>query len=266
MRPSDTPAPNAPERAIATLLLVDDEPENLRVGLGMLRGQGFEVLVALDGNDGLRIAAAARPDLILLDIRMPGLDGIAVCQRLQRDAATRRIPVIFLTALADIDDKTRGFGAGGVDYITKPFEAKELLLRVTTHLRLAGARRAQPPPAGPSGDGPTPSRDIRLLLRARETLRTELSQSHTLESLARRLATNRTTLGRVFKVHLGCSVMDYLREQRLRQARILVLTTDRPMGLIAEATGYRNARDLARAFRARFGVAPSALRRDAGAG
>jgi CheY-like chemotaxis protein len=113
MRPTDTPAPNAAEQAIATLLLVDDEPENLRVGIGMLRGQGFEVLVALDGTDGLRIAAATHPYLILLDIRMPGLDGIAVCERMQGDAATRHIPVLFLTALGDIDDKARSFGAGG---------------------------------------------------------------------------------------------------------------------------------------------------------
>lgn len=69
--------------------------------------------MALDGTDGLRIAAATHPDLILLDIRMPGLDGIAVCERLQCDAATRHIPVIFLTALADIDDKGRSFGAAG---------------------------------------------------------------------------------------------------------------------------------------------------------
>ena len=256
-------APHA--RGLASLLLVDDEPANLRVGVDMLRGHGFEVLVALNGADGLRIATAEQPGLILLDIRMPGLDGIRVCERLQADPTTRHIPVIFVTALHDIDDKARGFGAGGVDYITKPFVAQELLLRVTTHLRLAGRRRADPL-AAPSADEPPASRDIRLLLRARELLRSELARPHGIDSLARELATNRTTLSRVFRVHLGCSVMDYLREQRLRRAQRLLKTTDLKIGPIADAVGYRNARDLTRAFRARFGITPSALRQDPEAG
>ena len=252
----------APAADIATLLLVDDEPENLRVALSMLREHGLEVLVALNGADGLRIAADARPDLVLLDVRMPGLDGIAVCRRLKADAETRDIPVIFLTALTDIDDKARGFGAGGVDYIGKPFDARELLLRVVTHLRLARGQAALPT-ATATGADTAPGRDIRLLLRARDRLRAELHRPHGLDELARVIGTNRTTLNRLFQTHLGTSVMGYLREQRLQRARALLTNSTWSLEQISTAVGYQNPGALSRALRARFGTTPTELRKRA---
>ncbi len=120
-----------------TVLVIDDEPDNLRLALEMLRGQGLEMVSARDGAAGVHIATRLRPDLILLDIRMPGLDGFEVCGLLKANPVTREIPVIFLTALDQIEDKARGFALGGVDYVTKPFDARELLLRVASHLRLA---------------------------------------------------------------------------------------------------------------------------------
>ncbi len=120
----------------ATLLLVDDIPTNLKILLTQLHNQGFRVLVAHDGEDGLRKAHANQPDLILLDIMMPRMDGFEVCRRLKDNKETKHIPVIFMTALTDTADKIKGFNAGGVDYVTKPVQTDEVLARINTHLTL----------------------------------------------------------------------------------------------------------------------------------
>jgi PAS domain S-box-containing protein len=118
------------------ILLVDDNPANLSVVMDYLAGQGFQIMVARDGEAGLRLAQQDRPDLILLDVRLPGIDGFEVCRRLKADERTQEIPVIFMTVAAKMEDKVRGFEVGGVDYITKPFQQEEVLARVTAHLRL----------------------------------------------------------------------------------------------------------------------------------
>ncbi len=119
------------------VLIVDDTPENLQLLGHMLESQGYEVLVATNGPDALENAGAIpSPDLILLDIMMPDMDGYEVCRRLKADPGTKRIPVIFISALGMPDQKIQGFIEGGVDYITKPFQAEEVLARVHTHLQL----------------------------------------------------------------------------------------------------------------------------------
>jgi DNA-binding response OmpR family regulator len=257
-------APAANVISAGTILLVDDEPESLRVGVAMLRARGFDVLVAMNGVDGLRIARHAAPDLVLLDVRMPGLDGISVCKRLRADPVTTAIPVLFLSALGDADDRVRGFEAGAVDYVTKPFDARELLLRVLTHLRLARGSPAPAataePPAHPAPEAAPLSRDMRLLLCARDRLLADLARPITLEQLAWACGSNRTTLQALFRRHLGMTVGAYLREQRLHRARALLADPGVSVAGAARAVGYRNARDLARAYRARFGAAPSASR------
>lgn len=124
-----------------TLLIIDDTINNLRVAVDLLHAYGFRVLTASSGEDGIQRAALAQPDLILLDIRMPGLDGFESCRRLKAHPQTASIPVLFMTALSDTDNKIRGFELGAVDYVTKPFDAGELLARVRTHLELADLRR-----------------------------------------------------------------------------------------------------------------------------
>ena len=120
----------------ARILAVDDNPTNLRVLLEVLEADGNTVLVATDGERALSIAAQASPDLILLDVTMPGMDGYEVCRRLKRQEATRQIPVVFLTARDQPEDIVAGFAAGGVDYVTKPFREDEVLARVATHVQL----------------------------------------------------------------------------------------------------------------------------------
>ena len=123
------------------ILVVDDTPENIHVLNGILRAD-YRVLVARDGEQALKIAdSASAPDLILLDIVMPEMDGYEVCRQLKRRAKTCDIPVIFISALDDVRDKVSGFEAGGVDYIPKPFQAEEVLARVNTHLTLRSLQK-----------------------------------------------------------------------------------------------------------------------------
>ena len=117
------------------LLLVDDEPTNLQVLRHILQAD-YRLLFATDGERALQVAREQRPDLILLDVMMPHLDGYAVCRVLKADAATAAIPVIFITALTDSQDETAGFDVGAVDYITKPVSPPVVRARVRTHLSL----------------------------------------------------------------------------------------------------------------------------------
>ena len=121
----------------ANILIVDDTPDNLRLLSGLLMKQGYKVRPAPSGAHALATSTKEIPDLILLDILMPEMDGFEVCRILKADRRTRDIPVIFLSALSEVEDKVRGFESGGVDFITKPFHAKEVLVRVETHLKIA---------------------------------------------------------------------------------------------------------------------------------
>lgn len=125
---------------MATILIVDDTPVNLGVMVGHLEAQGYRVLVAQDGEEGLQRAELMQPDVILLDVMMPGPSGFEVCRRLKSRSSTREIPVIFMTSLTDTRDKVAGFAAGAVDYVTKPLQAEEVMARIDTHLKLRAAQ------------------------------------------------------------------------------------------------------------------------------
>jgi signal transduction histidine kinase len=119
-----------------TILIVDDNPTNLGVLFDYLRGAGFKVLIAEDGNGAIQRATYAQPDIILLDVLMPGIDGFETCRLLKKNEETSDIPVIFMTALSETVDKVRGFELGAVDYITKPLQHEEVLARIRTHLTI----------------------------------------------------------------------------------------------------------------------------------
>ncbi|HNT76073.1 MAG TPA: response regulator [Anaerolineae bacterium] len=123
------------ELAGRTILIADDNPANLGVVADYLE-YAFNIFTAMDGADALEIADTVMPDLILLDVQMPEIDGFEVCRRLKADERLQEIPVIFMTALSSIEDKIQGFTAGAVDYVTKPIQQQELLMRICTHLTL----------------------------------------------------------------------------------------------------------------------------------
>ncbi|HXU92365.1 MAG TPA: PAS domain S-box protein [Gallionella sp.] len=125
----------------ATLLIIDDTPSNLSVVVSLFEDRGYRVSIAQDGEEGMQRAQLLQPDLILLDVMMPGIDGFEACRRLKRQPGTSDIPVIFMTALASAEHKVKGFQAGAVDYVAKPLQIDEVMARVDTHLKLHAAQK-----------------------------------------------------------------------------------------------------------------------------
>jgi len=120
----------------AIILIVDDNPINLNVFVDYLKKSGFKTLVATTGERAIRQIEYIHPDLILLDVMMPGMDGFETCSHIKKNETTKDIPIIFMTALSDVINKLKGFEMGGVDYITKPFQSEETLARINTHLTI----------------------------------------------------------------------------------------------------------------------------------
>jgi signal transduction histidine kinase len=148
------------ENHIERILLVDDMPSTIAVIKTILEEQDYEVFVATSGEKALKRAALIQPDLILLDILMPGMDGYTTCQYLKADRHTAKIPVIFMSALTEVFDKVKGFTLGAVDYVVKPVETEELLVRVQTHITMHHLQNAL--------EGANTRLEERVLARTRE--------------------------------------------------------------------------------------------------
>jgi len=166
----------------SNILVVDDLAANVNLLTVLLEAEGYRVYQASEGYQALELATSKQPDLILLDIRMPGMDGYEVCRQLKVQKTTGSIPVIFVSALDDATDKVQGFAAGGVDYVTKPFQAKEVLARVDTHLTL---RKLQ-------SELETQNQQLQQEILERE--RAELALSKTNEELEERVRTRTSEL------------------------------------------------------------------------
>ena len=135
------------------ILIVDDVPANVDVLVQLLKDANYEIFVSTSGSEALEVAAKSRPDLMLLDVMMPGMDGYEVCQKLKTNPDLKDIPVLFLSARDDVPSVSKGFASGGADYITKPFNKDELASRIRTQL------------------------ERRMLSRQLETLRAELEKT-----------------------------------------------------------------------------------------
>ena len=129
-----------PSGFTADILIVDDTPANLQLLVNLLSVQRYRIRPVTSGEAALKAVALQAPDLVLLDINMPGMNGYEVCKRLKRDPDTAHIPIIFISALTEVAEKVNAFSAGGVDYVTKPFQVEEILARVGTHLALRRSR------------------------------------------------------------------------------------------------------------------------------
>jgi diguanylate cyclase (GGDEF)-like protein len=145
-RPLTTPIANTTTTVSApskgTILIVDDTSVNLQLLNLLLSRHGYRILTAVDGNIALAAIQQELPDLILLDIMMPGMDGYEVCEQLKRQDSTKDIPIVFISALSDVFDKVKAFSLGAVDYIIKPFQTEEILARVSTHLTIRNLQKS----------------------------------------------------------------------------------------------------------------------------
>ncbi len=250
-----------PHSPAPTILLIDDSVAELRVLLDMLAARKWRAVVSFDGLDGYHKATLKQPDLILLDVRMPRLDGFAALRRLKADARTRAIPVIFLTAAEDKADRLTGLSLGAVDYIIKPFVSEEeVLARIGIHLELS---RRPVTPAGVSANG---AESLSSLVTAATTLLLEqMSDPPSIEALVRQLGTNENRLNEAFHEAFQLPVFGWLREQRLKSARQLLAQTDTPIADIAAHCGYASPANFATAFKDRFECSPRDFRRQAAA-
>lgn len=243
------------------LLVVDDRPEEVRLLVDMLRSARYRISVAMDGRQAYSRAAALVPDLILLDVHMPGADGFVACRLLQADPATAHIPIIFLTAAGALDDRLEGLHNGGVDYILKPYAPEEVLARLRIHL--SRSRR----PGSPMASQEAPSAALRtpeqvLAQAAAVFLRNHLSAAHTLESIARAVGTHEKRLSRAFRMHHGASVFEFIRQERLLLAQRLLTQTSLRIVDIAQETGFSNPANFATAFRDQYGATPTVFREE----
>nr|WP_304506276.1 response regulator [Duganella sp. 1224] len=239
-------------------MIVDDEREELRFLTDLLRRQLYHVRTASDGMAGYQAALAAPPDLILLDVRMPGMDGFAACRLLKANPVTRPIPVIFLSALDEPDERVAGLAMGGVDFVAKPYHPAEVFARVRIHLELAGLRRDGPAPAPPPATPHDP--DEVVALAAMRLIDDNLAAPLTLAGIARALGTHEKRLSQAFRRHAGSTVFTYLGEARIRRGRQLLGDTGLSVQQVAEQTGFSSAANFATAFREHAGVTPTAYR------
>jgi DNA-binding response OmpR family regulator len=246
-----------------SLLIIDDQPDSVALLVAYLADRTVEILVALDGADGLAKALAGRPDLILLDVIMPGMNGLEVCERLKADGRTASIPVVFLSASTAIEDKLKGFSLGAVDYITKPFSEEEAVARVFLHLHSKQRLDRLETMVAQSalervGDEAFP--DDQLFNQALVVLEQRIGEPPGLVELARELGTNERKLTDIFRQRVGMTVFDYFSELRLETARHLLEGSGMRIQTIASHIGYRNAGDFTRAYRRRYGLSPREYR------
>lgn len=254
----------------AHLLVVDDNIDELKLLVEMLRGTGYRITLAFGAMEGYRRATALRPDLIVLDVRMSGADGFAICRLLKEDAATANVPVIFVTAATSLEERLKGLRSGGVDYIVKPFDPNEVLARIEIHLALAEGR-GSPPPGDRIGEGaedPTEEASRRagrnmehsLVHAAERLILSDLSKTASLRELAVAVGTHEKRLTKVFKERTGRTVFEFAREARLHQAQKFLSASALRIDEIAAAVGFSSAANFITAFRQRFGCTPRTYR------
>lgn len=242
----------------AHLLLIDDQPDQLRLLIDVVRNAGCRISVGFDGSQAYQRALAISPDLILMDVRMPRIDGFAACRLLAADPRTAAIPVIFLTVAGDLHDRINGLEIGGVDYVVKPFEPDEVLARIRVHLARTHGNRHVADETSVS-DFTGNSIIVRAAIRH---LSQNLNNPPTVEQLAHLVGTNEKRLSRAFREDLGQTVFEYLRDERLRIAQRLLTRTPLSIASIAEEIGFSSAANFATAFRERFQMTPSTYREE----
>ncbi len=241
-----------------SILLIDDSSIDLRLLIEMMSGRQMRTHVAFDGQDGYHKANLLRPNLILLDLVMPGTDGFATCRMLKNDANTRDIPVIFLSSSNEVEKRIEGLSLGAVDYIGKPFSEQEVIARVGIHLDLAS--RGQIPEVDSDPLDGLSKRDAALIRAATSHLRKNLADPPSTEALARMIGTNEKRLNQAFQNGFAMPVFSWIREERLREARELLSSTETPIADIAEHLGFSSSSNFSKAFRERHGCSPRELR------
>ncbi len=259
MNPENSAAPPATKGKVPHLLIVDDRIIELRLLLELIQHTGYRISVAFDGQQAYQRAQAVLPDLILMDVQMPELNGINACRLIKNNPATRHIPIIFLSAANELTKRLEGLGSGGVDYIGKPYFPEEVLARIGVHLRHLTSAEAAPAPPENILAGAT-QHDQTLVNATCDYLRERLATPLSTEQLSKLFNTNEKRLTRAFREVLGVTVSEFVRNERLVSAERMLRTTALTITQISEELGYSSSANFATAFRAHFGQTPSEFR------
>ncbi|MEN8447360.1 MAG: helix-turn-helix domain-containing protein [Cyanobacteria bacterium J06555_13] len=250
-----------------TVLVVDDNPNNLSVAFDSLAETGATVIIARSGQSGLKRAKYVQPDLILLDVLMPEMDGFEVCRQLKMNRATQSIPVIFMSALTDTVNKVKGLRSGGVDYVTKPFQIEELLARMTNHLNTGKfiqkiqARNqslerlvmdcAVPETVACQDDFPQSK-----LQQAIGYIQAHLEENITLDAIATELDMSQFHFCRWFKQSTGTSPYQFVIQQRVERAKALLRRRELSPAEVALECGFNSQSHLIHHFKKQIGMTP----------
>ncbi|SFW60289.1 MULTISPECIES: DNA-binding response regulator [Pseudomonas] len=252
-----TAAGVAASEPLPHILLIDDVPEDIRATLILLKTQPWRISLASDAYQGYQRALALRPDLIVLDVHMPQMDGFSLCRLLREAPATRHTPILFLSSANTSLERLEGLTVGAVDYIPKSCAPEEVLARIRIHLQLTW--RAPPAIAANPAD-PEPQGDEIVLRAAMRLIENQLDDIPSLGMLAQKVGTHEKRLSAIFREHLGMTVFAYIRDARLRRGQELLSESAMSVQDVAEVVGFRNACNFTTAFRQRIGMTPSQFR------
>jgi len=242
------------------ILIVDDSAFEQRMLTELLSDEPYRFSVAHNGYQGYQLALATRPDLILLDVRMPEMDGYTACRLLKANPETEAIPVIFLSGADAVNERVMGLQLGGVDYISKPFTPAELAARIHVHLGLMRRTDLTAPAPVPEGDKAPQHPDLVFVNAVRQLILDNLGSLPKLSEIARSVGTYREKLTLMFREQTGMTVFAFIREARIARAMELLQQTEIDVQDIALLIGFHNAGNFATAFRERMGVTPTAYR------
>ncbi|MGS2742369.1 response regulator transcription factor [Halomonas sp. LS-001] len=249
------------------ILVVDDaEPDRMLIS-SYLQQRGCRLYHAIDGLDGIHKAKLLIPDLILMDLDMPKCNGYSACRNLAEKLETAAIPVIFLSAYSETEQRIQGFLSGGVDFIGKPYNFDEVKLRIAVHLKKDN-RLENVVYSHADFDAkkyeleykPNDNVDAVLFNSACLYLMRSLEEPPSLQELAKLVGTNSKRLNLAFKKCAGVTVYEYLREERMVEARRLLFNTHFTISEIAEKVGFSSNANFSTAFKERFGMPPSKFR------
>ncbi|MBB3222972.1 response regulator transcription factor [Pseudoduganella umbonata] len=251
------------DATVRNILIVDDSAFEQRLLADLLSEMPYRVCVAFNGAEGYRLALTRHPDLILLDVRMPDMDGYTCCRLLKANPATQHIPVIFVSGTESAEERILGLSIGGVDFVSKPFMPAELAARIHVHLNLVPRQEpaSAPAPAPLLALAAAPAETDAVTVRAAMRLiQDNLGALPRLAEIARNVGTYREKLSALFREQTGKTVFAFVREERLARGMQLLRETDFDVQHIAQLLGFRSAANFATAFRARTGTTPGAYR------
>jgi DNA-binding response OmpR family regulator len=239
---------------VRNILIVDDSAFEQRMLVDLLSEMPYRVSVAFNGEQGYQLALTGLPDLILLDVRMPNMDGYTCCRLLKANPATRDIPIIFLSGTEAVEDRIMGLQLGGVDFVSKPFTPGELAARIHVHLNLMKR------PIQEAAQAEVIDTDSVIVNAAKRLIYDNLAALPGLAEIAASVGTYREKLNQLFRTHTGMTVFAYIREARIQRGIHLLRDTDMDVQDIALLLGFANAGNFATAFRERMGTTPSSYR------